>query len=119
MKLIDEDGAQVTTLEQMKDRVVRHFLELFECSPYIPPLIDVAFDVQVSIELNAWIRSYPIEEEVKASLFSMLRGKVSGPDGIPVDILRLHWELVKHDLLKLRYFSFANGMSLNLLITPL
>lgn len=86
MRTINSERIHVTTLDQMKDRIVRHFLKLFDCDDKVTPYFTTTFEVQVLPKLNAWMCSYPREEEIKSSLFSMPCGKALGPDGIHSNI---------------------------------
>lgn len=105
MHTIDKSGAQVTSLDEMKARVVSHFLDLFDCSPHPPPTIMVSFKCHISLELNAWLRNFPHEEEVMAAL-SISKDKAPDPNSILEDILQHHQRAIKSNILQATLFFF-------------
>lgn len=64
--------------------------------------------MQVSPQLNSWMRAFLREEEIKYSLFSMPQGKDTGPDNITVDILQHCWSMVKNNIIVVTLFFFQN-----------
>jgi len=52
MRTLDLDGNQVTSLNEMKERLVNHFTGIYDCLSRPPPITSVIFEEQVSPELN-------------------------------------------------------------------
>lgn len=106
MRTINVDGSATTSLEGMKDRVVSHFTTLYSCVNVIKMTYQVHFPIKISPEVNAWLRSYPHEEEACFTIDSMPRQKALGRDGLTCEVLQHHWETCVADVMRVVLFFF-------------
>lgn len=72
MRTLDESGRQITTLVQMKIRVVEHFTSLFHYEARPSPTWVAEFSMMINNGVNAWSRVFLVKEEVKFILLSMV-----------------------------------------------
>lgn len=71
MRTLATDGSQVTNLQEMKSRLVTHFTDLFHCEERDNPVAIYNFREQVTGIMNAKLRAFPTEEEIRKTLFDM------------------------------------------------
>jgi hypothetical protein len=69
---------------------------------------------QVSIEENALLTDFYLEDEVKKVVFQMEHNKALGPNGFPANFYQIFWDTIKVDLLTL--FSSLHARQLELFL---
>lgn len=52
--------------------------------------LNITIDRVVSMEVNVWLCHFSHESEIRSTLFSIESNKLSGSDGIPIDLLKFY-----------------------------
>lgn len=80
LRVIDVNRTQVTSMQEMKMRVVHYYTNLLACETHSPPIpnLNIQFDDAISQKIREWMRRYHKMEEIKETLFKMPKVKEPG-----------------------------------------
>lgn len=93
------EGRWVYDQEQIQNFVERFYVDLYiDRIPRRLTLLGVEFD-RISRDMSKWLESPFSEEEVLCALNSMEEDKALGPDGFPIKILKVCWEVVGEEVM--------------------
>lgn len=101
MGTIDSAGKHTNFLEEMKERTVAYFTNLYAADNRQPPLpnLNITVKGRPFAEQNVKFRALPNEEEVWNSLKNMPNGKAPGMNGITSEIVKHHWKTMKNSII--------------------
>lgn len=100
------------TLKEIKTRVVQHLTQLYNGDPCPLQILDlnIGSAMRVNLEVNAWLRHYPLGNEIRDTFFRFEHNKAPGLDGLPLDFLVRHWSIVKGKIIAVVLYFFLHGI---------
>jgi hypothetical protein len=112
--LENDDGACIADEEELKTHITSYYKNL-SGKPYKTSIeFDESFiqDIsQVSDTENEILTANFTIDEVKKGCFPLEHNKAPGPDGFPVDVYQVFWEVIKDDLFALFVDFHQNSLS--------
>ncbi|KAL3694197.1 hypothetical protein R1sor_007848 [Riccia sorocarpa] len=99
-KLLGEEGQMLTSREDIKREVHRHYSSLYESHDRGPEGVAAArqllanVDNKISREEKVLLDEVPTEKEITDSLHILPAGKSPGPDGISREVMTTLWPIV-------------------------
>lgn len=117
MRILDENGIQLHSLEAMKNNAIEYFTTLLDCQPCRHPIpeLNLKFLGTIAREISAYLRHFLCMDVIEFVLFNIARKKALGPDGITVETLYHHWGHKMEDFL-VQFYIFSPKRHM---ITPL
>ncbi|GLT43305.1 hypothetical protein SLA2020_172660 [Shorea laevis] len=94
------DGRQLSEVQEIKQGVANHFLEVFTEEPWLRPTLKNLKFQQVSSEENAMLVASFSEKEIKEVVWDCSSTKAPGPDGFNFGCLKSVWEVIKEDIIQ-------------------
>ena len=107
-----EDGTIVSTINDICAVWSSFYLSLFSAEPTDPGeqnLLLQHLESSLPAEASSSCDGPFTEDELRASVRGMARGKAPGLDGLPLEFYLSFWHLIAPDLLSVLNFSFRDG----------
>lgn len=100
MSTIDVNGAQTNSLEEMNERTIAYFTNLYSATDRLPPIpnLNISYEIRPTIIENAKLRTIPSGEEIQTALKSLPTAKAPGIDGITAEMVKHHWSTMREDI---------------------
>lgn len=92
MGTLDYEGKQTNCLDEMKNRAIVYFAQLYASEDRPPPIpnLNIDTDNRPTEEQNARPRAIPSESKIWTSLKTMASGKTPGMDDLTAEIIKHH-----------------------------
>ncbi|KAJ3688641.1 hypothetical protein LUZ61_017805 [Rhynchospora tenuis] len=91
------DGNVLTNKMQILSACTSFFQQLLGTDPKVIPFEPAALYPQPDMLLDLALPFH--EDEIKKAVHSLANDKASGPDGLPNEFARVHWNSIKQDIL--------------------
>lgn len=99
MTVINPNGTTTSNLNEMKEKTVNYFTELFNSTGDTTTMVNLNLipSGMITLEMNTKLCIYPTVKDIKDTLQEIAKNKSPGPDEIIVEIMIIHQWLIKED----------------------